>query len=378
MKRLECLDGLRGLLAVYVMVSHMASFAAMPGWLIRALSHGGAAVDVFFILSGMVIIRSLDSYGHRALPFLIARVFRIYPVFLAVFALAVMTQELSVDFAAMPWIGPDSLGRMIWADHAPQPWALRIGLHLGMVHGLFPDGILPYVWLDYLGAAWSLSTEWQFYIVAVWLARRNGDWRMAMAVLALAAMAGLWHHGAPPEWQFSRAFLPNKAHLFALGIASAAWLRDGDLRRFIVVLVAVLLICIIQDGQIGKIAAPLVWMLCLAAQTRAGAGLRWLAGGLRARPVLWLGSISYCVYLVNEPVQKWLGWALAQVAAGDARLFTLLWLPLAVLLPVGVAWWLHVAIEQPGLQWGKTIVRRLVSRDPALNSPSPRPIFPSI
>ena len=56
MKRLECLDGLRGALAIYVMLGHMAPFATMPAWLQRALSHGGAAVDVFFILSGFVII----------------------------------------------------------------------------------------------------------------------------------------------------------------------------------------------------------------------------------------------------------------------------------------------------------------------------------
>src|ERR1700709_1502871 len=90
MKRLECLDGLRGVLALYVAVGHMASFAQLPGWLVRALSHGEAAVDVFFILSGMVILRSLDGFGYRATPFLAARVFRIFPVFLAVFALAVL------------------------------------------------------------------------------------------------------------------------------------------------------------------------------------------------------------------------------------------------------------------------------------------------
>ena len=52
MKRLECLDGLRGVLAVYVMLGHMAPFAVLPRWIISALAHGGAAVDVFFILSG--------------------------------------------------------------------------------------------------------------------------------------------------------------------------------------------------------------------------------------------------------------------------------------------------------------------------------------
>lgn len=46
-----------------------------------AVQHGGAGVDVFSILSGLVIVQSLDSFGYRARPFLIARVARIYPVF---------------------------------------------------------------------------------------------------------------------------------------------------------------------------------------------------------------------------------------------------------------------------------------------------------
>jgi len=43
--RLECLDGLRGILALYVPVDHAAPFAAIPARVARPLSHGGAAVD---------------------------------------------------------------------------------------------------------------------------------------------------------------------------------------------------------------------------------------------------------------------------------------------------------------------------------------------
>ena len=66
MKRLECLDGLRGLLAVYVLLGHMAPFAVLPGWIQLAVSHGGAAVDVFFVLSGLVITQSLLRAGRHA------------------------------------------------------------------------------------------------------------------------------------------------------------------------------------------------------------------------------------------------------------------------------------------------------------------------
>src|SRR5438045_3788912 len=113
MKRLQCLDGLRGCLAVYVLIGHMAPFAVLADWVQRLVSHGEAAVDLFFVLSGLVIVQSLERYGGRTEPFLIARAVRIFPVFLPVFAFSVVVQPLPCSFDHMPWIAPDSLARNI-------------------------------------------------------------------------------------------------------------------------------------------------------------------------------------------------------------------------------------------------------------------------
>ena len=185
MKRLECLDGLRGVLAVYVMLGHMAPFAALPAWIIGPLSHGGAAVDVFFILSGLVIFRSLESCRFEARPFLILRITRIFPVFLVMFAAGTALQPLSEPFDAMPWVEPGSLARDIWSQNWPSTWVAEIAAHLTMTHGLFPNGVLPNVWVSFLGAAWSLSTEWQFYVLALVLGRsRMSAERLAAVFLA--------------------------------------------------------------------------------------------------------------------------------------------------------------------------------------------------
>jgi peptidoglycan/LPS O-acetylase OafA/YrhL len=160
-KRLECLDGLRGVLALDVLLTHVAPFAVLPGWVISLLSHGEAGVDLNFMVSGLVIMRSLERFNYRARPFLIARPARIFPMFLPVFALAV--QALSVDFIAMPWIDPDSAARLICSDGWPAAWATELLAHLVMLHGLLPNGVLPDPWVSFLGAACSLSTEWQFY-----------------------------------------------------------------------------------------------------------------------------------------------------------------------------------------------------------------------
>ena len=102
MRRLVCLDGLRGVLAFYVMLSHSLPFAPLPHWLHWMFQHGGAGVDVFFVLSGLVIVQSLASFEYQPLPFLIARVARIYPVFLVVFAFAIVVRDTYGRAAGRP------------------------------------------------------------------------------------------------------------------------------------------------------------------------------------------------------------------------------------------------------------------------------------
>ena len=380
MRRLVCLDGLRGALATYVMLSHTLPFAPTPGWLHWLFQHGGAGVDVFFILSGLVIVQSLDSFGYRALPFLIARVARIYPVFLVVFAFAVAVQPLQTGFEQMAWIGPDSPARSIWSGGWPQDWGGFIATHMTMTHGLFPNGVLPNVWVGFLGAAWSLSTEWQFYLLALLIGARLGPRRMAWLFLAMSAASIAWHAMVPESWQFSRAFLPNKAQYFALGVVSAIVVRDGPkgLPAYLVVLPprwrcaryrAVSTSCCRRPSgrlvlwprsshrrhprESGNASG---WIPAFAGMT-----MGVLAAVLQSRPMVWLGAVSYCIYLVNEPVQKLLGVTLAMVVQGNAALFTMIWIPGAVVLPVLVSWWLHEWVELPAQRYGRGMALAAVS-----------------
>lgn len=360
MRRLDSLDGVRGVLAVYVLLGHMAPFALLPGWLRNAMSHGGAAVDLFFALSGLVITQSLLHAANRPVPFLIARIARIFPVFLAVFAAAVAVAPLSCGFQLMPWITADSPVREICSSAWPPAWVAELAAHLTMTHGLFPNAVLPDVWISFLGAAWSLSAEWQFYLLAL-LAARHGR-RLCWILMGLAVAGAGWRLMAPDPWQFSRAFLPNKGHFFALGVASVGVVRlqEAAWRRYWLVFAATLALCATQ-GAWGKMMPPLAWTGLLAIQAAPANGALHAAGALlRSATARYLGAISYCLYLVNEPIHKLIAPALARLAGGDGRLFTAMWLPAAVGLPIAAAVALHVWLEAPALRWGRSIARRFV------------------
>jgi len=248
---------------------------------------------------------------------------------------------------------------------------VQIGLHLTMLHGVFPHILLPDLWVSFLGSAWSLSTEWQFYALVAVLGARLGRgqknlWRLAALLLALAALGAAWQSLADRDWTFSRAFLPNKAAYFALGVASGALLRSPRAwRRFAAVLAAVVALCLLRENTF-KVLVPPVWTICLLAQLSpaprrvARQGLRPIRAVLDNPASRWLGGVSYSLYLVNEPLQKVLGVALAAVVHGNGRLFTVLWLPGSVVLPLLVAWWLRVVIEVPAMRYGRATARALL------------------
>jgi peptidoglycan/LPS O-acetylase OafA/YrhL len=141
-----------------------------------------------------------------------------------------------------------------------------------------------------------------------------------------------------------------------LGIASAVWANRRSWRAFAIVLGATLILSA-AHGNVGKLAPPLIWTLCLAAQLLPGR-FALIAGPLRWRVLQWLGAVSYPIYLANEPVQKALAYVLVCAAPGNPAVFDVVWLPAAIALPIGAAVVLHRYLETPAHQWGRALARR--------------------
>jgi peptidoglycan/LPS O-acetylase OafA/YrhL len=369
--RLRALDGLRGVLALYILAGHTAPFLRVPaaaGWAAAILSHGRGAVELFFVLSGMVILRSLGTGSARvsAVRFLAARAGRLLPVYAVALALAVVALSCGDPFPSLPWLAGHGAARTMAEAAWPRPWLAHLAVHVTLTQGLLPAAVLPDVEFSILGPAWSLSTEWQFYlIVAAILAFRRTrhdnaeDWRAFAGALMVIGVLGLLAGLLPAPWQLGRAFLPHEAWYFALGITSHGLLATGGKRAawwwWVLALDAAALLQWHQSVAMASVV-PLLWTACLICEAPGPPALfRPLGAVLNARALQWLGRVSYPLYLIHMPVQRLLMLVIAPASGGHAIVFSLLWGPAAILVPLIIAYALHRWVEVPCWRWSRRL-----------------------
>ncbi len=165
MKHIKELDGLRGLMAVWVVFGHV--FATFP-----AIKHippnllNTTAVDVFIILSGFVIFFMIDNRKQEYFPYITQRFFRIFPIYLVALIVSLIMIDFSRDvIQTLPASASTNMRLTLISDYFSHPQA-AILTHLPLLQGVIPPSILSNSSYLILGQAWSVSVEWQFYLIA--------------------------------------------------------------------------------------------------------------------------------------------------------------------------------------------------------------------
>src|ERR1700754_4258363 len=170
LKKLEEMDVLRGFAATWVYLSHVAFLAGLKDarGLVGIVAHGGNAVTVFIMISGFAIASSLMHSKANYGEYMARRALRIYPVYLIALILGIATSALYPPLLHdLPWVAQDDIARIDarTALETTQMWPL-VTSHLVMMHGAIPDPLLYGASLTYNSPLWSLSLEWQFYLLA--------------------------------------------------------------------------------------------------------------------------------------------------------------------------------------------------------------------
>jgi peptidoglycan/LPS O-acetylase OafA/YrhL len=316
------LDALRAIAVLMVIGHHYlpSAASALPGGILlsRAFAADWTGVDLFFVISGMLVGGQLLDYFHRpraVRTFYARRLARTVPLYAVLFA------------AAAGVAGP---GQSL-SD------AVRL--------------------TGWFGVTWSLAVEEQFYLLLPLLIGFVSRERLPIVLAAVLVVAPVLRQfggfGAGAEY-----FFPCRADALAFGVLVALALRGARTRGFL------------DRRRRLILAATIALGLGLAAATLAGPRLPVVAysipdlffAGLvllvAHKPVdapailVWTGRRSYALYLFHVPALALVG-GLAGFGWADVGLALL-----AVALAAAA---LHSAVEQPIVEWA----RRRWRYDPA-------------
>lgn len=282
------INGLRAIAILTVMGFHFG----VPG-----MAGGFAGVDVFYVISGYLmtgIVASRLAEGRFSLvDFYVDRACRIIPA-LAVLLAATLALGLLLPPGEYAITGKNVMMAALFASN------IRFKTDYFGVN-------IDQEWLLH---TWSLSLEWQYYVIfplAVWAAWRLGGRKALLAVLAagLALSLGLslWLTQTWPTAAFY--LLPSRGwELLAGGLVwfapapRAAWGRALQLGGL--ALIAASAVLVSEKGWPGWQA------LAPVAGTVAVIAARQTESLLTGNPAFaWLGLNSYSIYLWHWPVSLW-------------------------------------------------------------------------
>jgi peptidoglycan/LPS O-acetylase OafA/YrhL len=315
------LDGLRFIAFMMVYLFHMGIPAPL---LVRVIGrtaaqalmfNGGYGVQLFFILSGYLIttllLREEARYGRISLQaFWIRRILRIWPLYYLIVALG---------FGLLPALSGE-IGNHSYSE------AMRVHFVPFLLFlGNWSMALVRAIAYDWLSVLWSVCVEEQFYLfVPVMIAFVSPRFRVAAVIVLMAgAIATRWvcavRSDAQPLIVFNTiaqfdTLLSGVLLALVMGWDRdrprlTAWLRWLQWPLYLVIAWGMTL------PQLGRGSAihrtwdfAAVWLCGVGIIMVAVWGKGWLRAVLSYSRIVWLGKISYGLYMYHEIVfwaRKW-------------------------------------------------------------------------
>jgi peptidoglycan/LPS O-acetylase OafA/YrhL len=349
------LTGLRFGAALLVVVHHFGiydRYSAHRSLLDAFLGAGSSGVDFFFVLSGFILtytyLTPAGSFRGTRRAYYVARLARIYPVYLGAWVVAlfpflasrpshflvtlVANVALLQSWLPWPWAATDN----------PPSWTLSVEM---LFYGLLPF-LVPVV-----GRLARSSALWIALVVC---------WAAGLALPILCDPALLTAHGPVAAsiadqvaWRDPLVRLPQflvgvcVARLYVTSSRPWRWAAPASLLALGALVAALAASASLPGVALHQgLVTPLAGVLIYALATQRGP----LARACAHPHILLLGEASYALYILHEPLWSWLVGSTGGLVADHgmrADLFVLLYL----LLAVGASIVAYQTVERPARRW---------------------------
>ncbi|HTI80504.1 MAG TPA: acyltransferase, partial [Acetobacteraceae bacterium] len=282
--KFDGIQSLRFVAALLVVVTHSTFYAgerldpSIPTW-----NFGTVGVDIFFVISGFVMVistKGLEGAKDGWKYFGMRRLVRIVPMYWIATTIKLLTL-LAVPSAIL---------------HAQLDPGKTVLSYLFLPSRNFEGRVEPL-----LGVGWTLTFEMFFYLVftIALLARAKPIWFCA-AVLSICALGNVFR---PEGWVPALVYLDPILLYFLVGMVVGQWTKDRSIRRLLVwmsYVIALWLVIPLADGEFsGGDAYFLTRHISVAVLVTVVVACEgWITGHV-PRPVIYMGDASYSLYLFH-------------------------------------------------------------------------------
>ncbi|WP_156457638.1 acyltransferase family protein [Altererythrobacter sp. Root672] len=300
-ERFIALDSLRGLAAVMVVVFHMGAFGLIAS--LEVFRHAWLMVDFFFVLSGFVIAASYGDRlagGFSRTRFMLLRLGRVVPLHAATVLAFLAFEVLFV--------------RLVLHQNHDVFYFWRGFLLL--------DGFAEHTGNFYAPVSWSISVEVMLYLAAAVLfslGRTGLAIAVAGATAALLAMATGWNHTG------FGILLQRGVLGFSLGVLCFAVHRRWNWRIDVASVTALELALIaavtwlLVEMPFGRFTTIASYPLFAATVLVFARDRGWVSRWLQLGPLVWIGTLSYSIYMTHMLLLRPLNRAMPMVLEAFGR-----------------------------------------------------------
>jgi len=325
-------------------------------------ANGSFAVDVFIILSGFVIAHLINTNKETYKLFILRRALRLFPVYLFALLISACMVDLSIAFLEnLQWEHPKTINRLAIFEQTKVYFYFHLFTHSLLLHGLFPQSMFPLGVYTFLGQAWSLTLEWQFYICApfiLYFFKRGAIYQMI--TLSILLIIEYFTH----QYFGYQSFLFSNISLFILGIICNVIftqyrnkrLNEASYFKYISFTCMIFMTYkTLNNGPLYMIPVIVWYITIISESTNASYWLFKLASYIVNLPaILYIGKISYSAYCLHMIFLYSFGYLFNNILQIQYQIFyALLMLIVPIIFTLFFSGVTYKYIEKPFIKIGK-------------------------